>query len=614
MGRDGSYTEKDIESLEDLEHIRKRPGMYIGALGDGTDRWDGLYVLVQEVVDNSVDEFIMKFGNTIDVECTEKSVRIRDYGRGIPQKSLIDCVSKTNTGGKFNQNVFQCSSGLNGVGLKAVNAVSSYFEARSYRDGKCFSCVFEKGVFKEKKSRKIPEGETGTEILFTPDDSKGLFENYSYNLDIIYDILCDYSYLSPGLTINFNGKKIKSRNGLKDLLVNKIGDADILYDIAHYTNKEGDISIAFTHMPQSFSEEYFSFANGKYTIHGGTHLSSFKEGLSKGLNDFFRKDWDPKDTREGLIAAISVRVQDPFFDGQTKTKCICTEIKTKVVDFVKECTVDYFLKNQKAAQALKEKIIQAEKMHKDISEIKKTAKTLQSKTKLNIPKLKDCRYHLNDRNKKDREKGENSMIFICEGDSAAGSFIPTRNVENQAVFPVRGKISNVEKKNNKKVIYGNEELFNLVSALGIENDMDNLRYGKVIIATDADYDGYHIRLLLMTFFINFFPELINDNRVYILETPLFKVRNKTMIEYCYNERERDKAIERVKNAEITRFKGLGEVNPSDFKSFIAPESIVLIPVKIDSVGQVDRMVEFYMGGNTPERRDFIMDNLLDDVN
>ncbi len=616
MGRNGSYTDADIESLETLEHIRLRPGMYIGSLGDGSSREDGLYTLVNEVIDNSIDEFVMKYGNVIDVECDGKSMRIRDYGRGIPQKSLIDCVSKINTGAKFNQNVFMYSAGLNGVGLKAVNAVSSRFEARSYRDGKCCNCVFEKGVMSGKKSKAVSKDETGTEILFTPDET--LFGDYSFDFGILNKMFWDYACLNVGLTINFNGKKVKSKNGLKDLLITKIGTADILYDISNYSTKEGDIQIAFTHMVESCSEDYSSFANGKYTVHGGTHLSSFKEGFSKGLNAFFRKDWAPQNTREGVVAAIAVKVTDPKFDSQTKTRLTNSEIKNRIVDFVKESTVDYFLKNSKAAQALKEKITMTEKMNKDISEIKKTAKSLQAKTKLNIPKLKDCRFHLNDKTKKkdDREKCDNSMIFICEGDSAAGSFIPTRNVETQAVFPVRGKIKNVNKTKGKKMIYAkdNEELYNLISALGVENDIDNLRYGKIVIATDADYDGYHIRLLLMTFFINCYPELIKDDRVFILETPLFKVRNKSMVEYCYNDKERDKALGKIRNAEVTRFKGLGEVDAADFRKFIAPDTIVLIPVTFDSIGQVDNLVEFYMGENTSERREFIMDNLLDDVN
>ena len=617
------YTEDNIKTIKGMNHIRLRPGMYIGSL-KSEEITDGLYVLLKEVIDNSIDEFAVKSCKKIIVDVDEKTAKVRDDGRGIPHEKLVDCVSELNTGAKFDSEAFTNSVGTNGVGLKAVNALSSRFVARSYRDGRFKEVIFERGEkVSAPKTRKIDENEHGTEIEFTPDDGSEFFADYKFDLEKVEGMIKNYIWVNKGLQIIFNGKSYKSKNGLADLISEKVGDEEKVYDVIY--SKNDTIEFAFTHLQSSDIDEYYSFANGQYTINGGTHQSYFKEAISNAIITFYgkKKEWNSQDVREGLVASIAVKVKTPLFDSQTKLKLTNTENRTDIMSFVNEKVTDYLLKNKNDATKLLDKINTSIKKNKEIQEVRKNSKKAQSVVKINIPDLRDCKYHLTDKQKSNREKAKDSMIFICEGRSAANPFTQTRDPQTQAVFPVRGKVTNVEKKSSGieniadensswKVIYESQELFNLITALGLADNksLDNLRYSKIVIATDADNDGYHIRLLLMTFFIKFFPEIVQAEKLFILETPLFKVRNKLKVDYCYTEKERDKAVGLIKGAEVTRFKGLGEIDVKDFKKFIGPD-MRLIPVTVQSFKEMINDIIFYMGNNTPARRDFIMENLID---
>ena len=591
------YDESKIKTLSSLEHIRLRTGMYIGRLGDGTNLDDGIYVLLKEVIDNSVDEFIMGYGNRIIVEIKNKTVKVRDFGRGIPLGKVIDCVSVINTGAKYNDDVFQFSVGLNGVGTKAVNALSSLFRVVSFREGKYFEAVFERGTLKSKKQGKAPKERDGSYFEFTPDEQ--IFDEYNFQEDFVEQRLWNYAYLNKGLILDYNKKKIESKNVLLDLLYSEVGE-DALYDIA-YTSGER-IEFSFTHTP-NYGETYFSFVNGQYTSDGGTHQSAFREGILKGVNEFYKKSYSGVDVREGLTGAIAVKLKNPVFESQTKNKLGNTEIRSWIVNAVRESVVDYLHRDKEVADKLENKIANNEKLRKDLNVVKKEAREAAKKIALKIPNLKDCKYHLNN-----GTKGEESMIFVTEGQSATGSIVSARDPHTQAIFSLRGKPLNVFGK-NRTALYKNEELFNMMMALGIENDVDNLRYAKIILATDADHDGFHIRNLLLTFFLNYFEELVVAGRVYILETPLFRVRNKKDIRYCYSARERDEALTDISNAEVTRFKGLGEISPSEFGQFIG-DHMRAVRVGVKSIKGIQETLSFYMGKNTPERRDYIMENLI----
>ncbi len=590
------YDESKIKTLSSLEHIRLRTGMYIGRLGDGSNMDDGIYILLKEVIDNSVDEHIMGYGERIVVKVEKKTVKVRDYGRGIPLGKVIECVSIINTGAKYNDEVFQFSVGLNGVGTKAVNALSEYFRVVSFRDGKYFEAVFERGVLKSKKNGKKPDEKNGTYVEFIPDSE--IFNEYEFNPEFIEQRMWNYACLNSGLTLVFNKKRFISRSGLLDLLSGEIGN-DTLYEIGYFKSRK--IEFAFTHT-NDYGETYFSFVNGQYTSDGGTHQSAFREGLLKGVNDFYHKNFSGIDVREGVAGAIAVKLQNPVFESQTKNKLGNSEIRSWIIQEVKSAVVDFLHKNNEASKRLEDKIVNNEKLRKELIAVKKEAKEAAKKIALKIPNLKDCKYHLGGKD------GEESMIFITEGASASGSIVASRDVYRQAVFSLRGKPQNVFNK-KKADIYRNEELYNMMMALGIENNMENLRYGKIIIATDADYDGFHIRNLLLTFFLNYFDELVVSGRVFILETPIFRVRNKKETRYCYSIRERDAATGEISSPEVTRFKGLGEISPGEFKQFIG-DDIRLISVNIRSMKNIRQTLEFYMGKNTPERRTYIMENLI----
>lgn len=594
------YDESAVQTLSSLEHIRLRPGMYVGRLGNGSHVDDGIYILLKEIIDNAVDEFIMRCGSRIIIDIKDNRVSVRDYGRGIPFGKVVDCVSVINTGAKYNTDVFQFSVGLNGVGTKAVNALSSFFRVTSYREGRLFEAEFEKG--RKKRSREGASGEPdGTLVEFVPD--REMFGDYHFNEEFIKERLRGYAFLNVGLALVFNGQTFKSANGLMDLLDAQVQE-DQLYPIIHFKDKQ--LEFAFTHVRNSYGENYFSYVNGQHTSDGGTHLSSFKEGVLKGINEYFGKNWSPLDVRDGMVGAVSVRLENPMFESQTKNKLGNVEIRGPLTARIKEAVSDYLFKHPEDAQTMSARIQNNEKLRKELNEVKKGAKEAAKKVALNIPKLKDCKYHLGQT--KDPEKGEASMIFLTEGDSASGTITRTRDVCTQAVFSLRGKILNVQGKARTE-IYKNEELYNIMVALGIENGIEGLRYGKVVIATDADNDGFHIRNLLMTYFFTYFEDLILSGRVYILETPLFRVRNKSVTDYCYSEKERDAAVERIRGAEITRFKGLGEIDAKEFGQFIG-EDIKLVPVKPQSMSDIKKKISFYMGGNTPERRAFIMENLV----
>lgn len=596
------YDESKIKTLSSLEHIRLRTGMYIGRLGNGDNPDDGIYILVKEVIDNAIDEFIMGNGHRINIAIKDNKVTVRDYGRGIPLGKVVECVSVINTGAKYDSEVFQFSVGLNGVGTKAVNALSKWFRVVSIRDGKCFEAIFERGVLKSEKPGKVkPDIPNGTLVEFIPDDE--IFPDYQFHIDFVEKRLWNYAYLNTGLTLSLNGQTFKSENGLVDLLADSVGN-ETLYEVAHFT--EPKLEFAFSHT-YNYGETYFSFVNGQYTSDGGTHLSAFKEGLVKGVNAYYRKNYKTEDVREGIVAAISVKVQSPVFESQTKNKLGNTEIRSWIVNDTMSAVVEWLQKNAELAKKLEEKIVSNEKIRTELTAIKKEARTAAKKISIKIPKLKDCKFHLGD-----KKYGEDSMIFITEGDSASGSMVACRDVLTQAIFSLRGKPANMYGKTRSE-IYKNAELYNLMMALGIENDTAGLRYAKIIIATDADNDGYHIRNLMLTFFLLYFEELITGGRVYILETPLFRVRTKKETSYCYSEKERDAEVKRLgSSCEITRFKGLGEINPSEFKQFIGPD-IRLLPVSTQAIKNVSKVLEFYMGKNTPERREFIMKNLLEEI-
>lgn len=589
------YDESKIKTLSSLEHIRLRSGMYIGRLGDGSNPDDGIYILLKEVIDNAVDEFIMGFGKKIEISIREQTVSVRDYGRGIPLGKVIDCVSTINTGAKYNDDVFQFSVGLNGVGTKAVNALSSYFKVISYRDGEYFEAVFQRGTLKNKKKGKTTEAD-GTFVEFLPDSD--IFGDYSFNYEYVEKRLWNYAYLNAGLRLYFDDQKFESKNGLLDLLSNEIGDSAI-YNIAYFNSKQ--LEFAFTHT-NSYGETYFSFVNGQNTSDGGTHLSAFREGLLKGVNEYFKKNYNGVDVREGIGGAIAIKLKNPVFESQTKNKLGNTEIRGWIVSEVKSGVVDYLHRNIESAKLLETKILQNEKLRTELNAVKKEAKEAAKRIEIKIPNLRDCKYHL-----QDGTLGENSTIFLTEGQSAGGSIISSRDVLTQAVFTLRGKPLNVFGR-NRTAIYQNEEFYNMMMALGIEDGVENLRYNRVVMATDADVDGYHIRNLLLTFFLNYFEDLVVSGHVFILETPLFRVRNKKVTRYCYNEKERDLALKEIKEPEVTRFKGLGEISPKEFGQFIGPD-MRLIEVNIKSVKNIAETLEFYMGKNTPERRDYIMENL-----
>jgi len=602
------YNEDNIRHLDDMEHIRVRSGMYIGRLGDGSQNDDGIYVLLKEVMDNSIDEFKMGAGKRIEVNIEENlRVSVRDYGRGIPQGKLVEAVSKLNTGGKYDSKAFKKSVGLNGVGIKAVNALSSRFEVRSYRDGKVRAAIFEKGVLQSDITQDSTE-ENGTYIFFEPDNT--LFLNYSFQNQFVETLLRNYTYLNTGLTFIYNGQRIISRHGLEDLLKDNM-TSEGLYDIVHL--KGEDIEIAFTHTNQ-YGEEYYSFVNGQHTTQGGTHQTALKEHIARTIKEFFNKNQDYADIRNGLVAAIAIDVEEPMFESQTKTKLGSNNmwpegptVNKYVGDFIKTEVDNYLHKNPLVSEVMLQKIQDSEKERKAIAGVTKLARERAKKANLHNRKLRDCRFHLSDGKGKDQEA--ESCIFITEGDSASGSITKSRDVNTQAVFSLRGKPLNSYGL-TKKVVYENEEFNLLQAALNIEDGIEGLRYNKVIVATDADVDGMHIRLLIITFFLQFFPDLIKKGHVYILQTPLFRVRNKKKTNYCYTEDERVKAIEELgPNPEITRFKGLGEISPDEFKHFIGKD-MRLEQVSLRKTDLVKELLEFYMGKNTLERQNFIIDNLV----
>ena len=601
-----NYTEDSIRSLDWKEHIRMRPGMYIGKLGDGASRDDGIYVLLKEVIDNAVDEFIMGNGKTIEIILKDNKLTVRDYGRGIPLGKLIDCVSKINTGAKYDSKVFKKTVGLNGVGTKAVNALCSWFRAQSVREGKTKIVEFAKGELVQDLNDQDTELRNGTIISFIPDTE--IFGHYHFVGEHIEKLLWNYVFLNRGLTINFNGNRFFAKNGLLDLLEKNI-DSQILYPIIHIQDE--DFECAFTHDSIASSEEYFSFVNGQHTTQGGTHLAAFREALVKTIREFYKKDYDPGDIRSGIIGSLSIKVQEPVFESQTKTRLGSQHmepdgqtVRNYVMDVVKRNLDNYLHKNPETAEALQRKILQSERERKELAGIKKVAREAAKRASLHNRKLRDCRSHYNNGS----DKGLETTLFITEGDSASGSITKSRNVNTQAVFSLKGKPLNCYGL-TKKIVYENEEFNLLQSALNIEDGLENLRYNNVVIATDADVDGMHIRLLMLTFFLQFFPDLVRHGHLYILQTPLFRVRNKQKTFYCYNEDEKQDAIEVLgKNPEITRFKGLGEISPDEFKHFIGP-NIRLEPVILKKNSSLKEMLEFYMGKNTPERQVFIIDRL-----
>lgn len=608
MAKTTQYTEDNIRSLDWKEHIRMRPGMYIGKLGDGSSPDDGIYILIKEVLDNSVDEFVMGAGKTIEITVKDNTVTIRDYGRGIPLGKVVDVVSKMNTGGKYDSRAFKKSVGLNGVGTKAVNALSGFFRVQSIRDNQSKIAEFKMG---ELVSDEPPEASTsrkGTKVTFIPD--VGIFKKYKFRNEYIEKMIKNYVYLNRGLSIVFNGEKFTSENGLKDLLSEEIEEDAMQYPIIHLM--DDDIEVAMTHSKMQYSETYHSFVNGQNTTQGGTHQTAFRAAIVKTIRDFFGKNYDASDIRKSIVSAISIKVMEPVFESQTKTKLGSTEmggdlpsVNVFINDFIRTKLDNYLHRNPDTAESILRKIVQAEKERKDLSGIRKLARERAKKVSLHNKKLRDCRVHLGDMKKEARL---DSTLFITEGDSASGSITKSRSVNTQAVFSLRGKPLNSYGK-TKKIVYENEEFNLLQAALNIEDGIENLRYNNIVIATDADVDGMHIRLLLITFFLQFFPELIKEGHLYILETPLFRVRDKRQTFYCYSETEKQNAIKKLKGKpEITRFKGLGEISPDEFKFFIG-DDIRLDPVMLDKSVSIAEMLEFYMGKNTPERQEFIIDNL-----
>jgi len=608
MSEQNQYTEDNIRSLDWKEHIRMRPGMYIGKLGDGSSPDDGIYILLKEVLDNCIDEFVMGAGKTIEVSIKDKTVAVRDYGRGIPLGKVVDVVSKMNTGGKYDSLAFKKSVGLNGVGTKAVNALSNYFRVESVRDDKQKAAEFSAGNLVLEEDVIDTTKRKGTKVTFIPDEA--IFKNYKFRNEYVVKMLKNYCYLNTGLTIIYNGEKYFSENGLKDLLEENIAADDMVYPIIHLLGD--DIEVALTHSKSQYSEEYHSFVNGQNTTQGGTHLVAFREAVVKTIREFYNKGFEPSDIRKSIVSAVSVKVMEPVFESQTKTKLGSTDmgpdlpsVRTFVNDFVKNKLDNFLHKNPETADLLLRKILQAERERKELSGIRKLAKDRAKKANLHNKKLRDCRVHLTDiKNPRYLE----STLFITEGDSASGSITKSRDVNTQGVFSLRGKPLNSYGM-SKKIVYENEEFNLLQAALNIEEDMGDLRYNNIVIATDADVDGMHIRLLLITFFLQFFPELIKEGHLYILQTPLFRIRNRKETIYCYSEQERVDAIEKLKpKPEITRFKGLGEISPDEFKNFIG-ETIRLDPVMMDKATSIEQLLSFYMGKNTPDRQKFIINNL-----
>ena len=608
MKEETAYTEDNIRSLDWKEHIRLRPGMYIGKLGDGSSPDDGIYILLKEVLDNCVDEFVMGAGKTIEISIKDSTVTVRDFGRGIPLGKVVDVVSKMNTGGKYDSKAFKKSVGLNGVGTKAVNALSSSFIVESNREKQSKRAAFEYGTLSEESPVGDSSRRRGTKVVFVPDAT--IFKNYIYRIEYVERMIKYYVYLNPGLTIDLNGEKFFSENGLKDLLTDQTNENDLTYPIIHLHGD--DIEVALTHSKTQYSEEYHSFVNGQYTTQGGTHQAAFREGLVKTIREYFGKNYEASDIRKSIISAVSIKVTEPVFESQTKTKLGSTEmgdgmpsVRSYIVDFLNTQLDNFLHKNTTIASAIQQKIIQAERERKDLSGIRKLARERAKKASLHNKKLRDCRVHLPDL-KKDRRL--DSTLFITEGDSASGSITKSRDVNTQAVFSLRGKPLNSYGM-SKKIVYENEEFNLLQAALNIEDGLEDLRYNNIVIATDADVDGMHIRLLLITFFLQFFPELIKEGHLYILQTPLFRVRDKKQTFYCYSEQERRDAIGKlVGKPEITRFKGLGEISPDEFKFFIG-DDIRLDPVMMDKSITTEQLLEFYMGKNTQDRQKFIIDNL-----
>jgi topoisomerase-4 subunit B len=612
MSDQNQYTEDNIRSLDWKEHIRMRPGMYIGKLGDGSSPDDGIYILLKEVLDNCIDEFVMGSGKTIEVTIKDKTVSVRDYGRGIPLGKVVDVVSKMNTGGKYDSKAFQKSVGLNGVGTKAVNALSSAFRVESVREEKQKAAEFSGGNLVLEEDIIDTTKRKGTKVTFTPDET--IFKNYKFRMEYVVKMVKNYCYLNNGLTIIFNGEKYISENGLRDLLEETISAEDLEYPIIHL--KDHDIEIALTHSKTQYSEEYHSFVNGQNTTQGGTHLAAYREAIVKTIREFYNKSFEASDVRKSIVSAISIKVMEPVFESQTKTKLGSMDmgsddgtppvsVRTFINDFIKTKLDNYLHKNPPTAEALLRKILQAERERKELSGIRKLATDRAKKANLHNKKLRDCRAHLPDtKNPRNLE----STLFITEGDSASGSITKSRDVNTQAVFSLRGKPLNSYGM-SKKIVYENEEFNLLQAALDIEDGLEKLRYNNIVIATDADVDGMHIRLLLITFFLQFFPELIKEGHLYILQTPLFRVRNKKETIYCYSEEERRDAIEKLKpKPEITRFKGLGEISPDEFKNFIG-ETIRLDPIMMDKNTSIEQLLSFYMGKNTPDRQEFIIKNL-----
>ncbi len=605
------YGEDNIQTLEWQEHVRMRPGMYIGKLGDGSSADDGIYILLKEVIDNSIDEFVMGAGKQIEVRIEENKVTVRDFGRGIPLGKVVDVVSKMNTGGKYDSRAFKKSVGLNGVGTKAVNALSSYFYVASVRDGQRKSATFSLGVLQEESPLEASNEKRGTLITFVPDGT--IFKNYKFRSEYVVRMLKNYTYLNPGLTIVYNGEKFFSENGLEDLLKEDNNEEDFAYPIIHLSGE--DIEIALTHSKSQYSEQYYSFVNGQNTTQGGTHLNAYREAIVATLRNYYNKPYDASDIRKSIIGAISIKVMEPVFESQTKTKLGSTEmgegmptVRTYITNFVQKHLDDYLHKQPEIAEEIQKKILQAERERKELSDIRKLARDGAKKVSLHNKKLRDCRIHLTDSK---HEQALESTLFITEGNSASGSITHSRDANTQAVFSLRGKPLNSFGK-TKKIVYENEEFNLLQAALDIEDSIENLRYNNIVLATDADVDGMHIRLLLITFFLQFFPELIKEGHVYILQTPLFRVRNSKETIYCYTEEERVNAIDKLKNPEITRFKGLGEISPDEFKHFIG-QDMRLDPVMMDKAMHIEKLLDFYMGNNTPERQDFIINNLKYEV-
>ena len=608
MKNTANYTEDNIRSLDWKEHIRMRPGMYIGKLGDGSSPDDGIYILLKEILDNCIDEFVMGAGKIIEISIKENIVKVRDYGRGIPLGKVVDVVSKMNTGGKYDSRAFKKSVGLNGVGTKAVNALSSSFIVESNRDKQSKRALFNFGDLKSDSPVESSSRRRGTKVEFVPDTN--IFKNYKYRLEYVERMIKNYVYLNPGLTVELNGEKFISENGLKDLLTDYSNEADLLYPIIHIRDK--DIEVALTHSKTQYSEEYHSFVNGQHTTQGGTHQSAFREGLVKTIREHFGKSYEASDIRKSIISAISIKVMEPIFESQTKTKLGSTEmgdgmpsVRSYIIDFLSNQLDNFLHKNPSVAESIQRKIIQAEKERKELSGIRKLAKERAKKASLHNKKLRDCRIHLPDL-KKDRRL--DSTLFITEGDSASGSITKSRDVNTQAVFSLRGKPLNSFGM-SKKIVYENEEFNLLQAALNIEDTLEDLRYNNIVIATDADVDGMHIRLLLITFFLQFFPELIKEGHLYILQTPLYRVRDKKQTFYCYSEQERKESLQKINGKpEITRFKGLGEISPDEFKYFIG-DDIRLDPVMLDKHTTIEQLLLFYMGKNTPDRQKFIIENL-----